>query len=136
MSTYRFTIPGRLPDLNEYVLAERSHRIKGAKMKAESERLIRACIRKQLGKIKLKPPVFFDYLFIEKDRRRDKSNISAYARKVIEDSVVKEGLLPNDGWKEIDDYHDSFAVDKDNPRIEMTLIEVENDSKRSAAARA
>lgn len=122
---YRFTIPGRLPGLNEYILAERSHRIKGANLKAEYGRLVARCIRTQLGKVRITVPVRMDYLFIEPDRRRDKDNISGYAHKVIQDSLVKCGVLKNDGWGEIAKYDDEFAVDKAHPRIEVTITEMD-----------
>ena len=122
---YEFTIPGRLPGLNEYIEAERGHRQKAAKLKADYERMISRCIRTKLGMVRITVPVRIDYHFFERDRRRDKSNVSGYARKLIEDSLVKCGVLRNDGWKEIDDYKDHFAVDKARPRIEVTITEVD-----------
>ncbi|MBR5948620.1 MAG: hypothetical protein IKZ82_08270 [Clostridia bacterium] len=127
---YEFTIPGRLPGLNEYIKAERGHRLKAAEMKAEYERMICRCIRTKLGMVRIAVPVRIDYHFFEPDKRRDKSNISGYARKLIEDSLVKCGVLPNDGWKEIDEYKDHFAVDKARPRIEVTITEVEKEGRK------
>ena len=128
---YSFTIPGRLPGLNEYIEAERSHRIKGANMKAEYERLICRCIRIQLGKVQITKPIRLDYHFFEPDKRRDKDNISGYAHKLIQDSLVKCRVLKNDGWREIADYRDYFAVDKSNPRVEVIMTtEGENDGER------
>lgn len=124
---YRFTIPGRLPGLNEYILAERSHRLNGAKMKKEYERLIIGCIRADLGRIKIIKPVEIVYWFFEKDRRRDKDNISGYAHKVIQDSLVKAKVLKNDGWNEIETYRDYFDIDHKRPRVEVILTEIEND---------
>lgn len=124
MSTYTFTIPGRLPGLNEYIRAERSSRMEAAEIKRNCEYLVIGCIHRQLGRIRLKTPVHISYHFIETDRRRDKSNISGYARKVIEDSLIKARALPNDGWNEIEGYDDTFSVDKLNPRVEITIEEV------------
>lgn len=62
------------------------------------------------------------YTFFEPNRRRDMDNISGFAHKVIQDALVEEGILANDGWSEISGYTDSFEVDKERPRIEVTLI--------------
>lgn len=120
----KFTIKGRLPGLNDYIAYERTHRLKGAKMKKEAEDAVIAAlsIRDLLGHC-LKPPVSIDYLFVEKDRRRDKDNVAGFAHKVIQDGIVRAGLLPNDGWNEIDHFSDAFAIDKDRPRIEITIYE-------------
>ena len=67
-----------------------------------------------------------EYHWIEKDTRRDLDNISSFGRKVIQDALVKEGILRNDGWKDISGFSDSFGVDKDNPRIEVVIREVGN----------
>ena len=124
---YKLIIQGTLAGMNEFINAERTHRLKGAKMKKSAETIVRCAIRQQLSGIKPKTPVWFDYCFIEPNRRRDKDNISAFARKVIQDSFVKEGIIENDGWKHIEGYMDTFDVDPENPRIEVTLLEPEEE---------
>lgn len=119
---YMFTIPGKLPGLNEYIAAERRHRLKAAQMKARYEKIIQWCIRNDLGSLRITDPVFIDYHFYEPNRRRDKSNISGYARKMIEDALVKCRVLENDGWRNIAGYQDRFDVDKNRPRIEITIM--------------
>lgn len=52
-------------------------------------------------------------------------NISSFGRKVIQDALVKAGVLRNDGWKEIRGFSDRFAVDAENPRIEVEIEETE-----------
>lgn len=61
------------------------------------------------------------YCWYEKNRRRDLDNISSFGRKVIQDALVKSGVLKNDGWKEIISFSDEFYVDPDNPRIEVEI---------------
>lgn len=119
---YEFTIPRRLPGLNEYIDAEREHRLKAAKIKRECEELIISCIRVELGRLTITSPVELTFHFFEKDRRRDKDNISGYAHKVIQDSLVKAKVLKNDGWNEIESYKDYFSVDSKRPRVEVMLI--------------
>lgn len=124
MQQIKFTIPGRLPGLNEYIDACRSHRMKGAAMKKTA---MEQCMW-QMTAMKRKG-VYFDCCditikFIEKNQRRDKDNISGFGDKVILDALQKMNIIPNDGWRQVNDIHNSYGVDKTNPRIEVTLTEV------------
>lgn len=113
----------RLPGLNEYISAERSSKHAAAGMKRQCEREIRLCIRAQWeGKVRFQRPVTMRYLWVEKNRRRDKDNI-AFAKKFIQDSLVKEKVIQNDGWKEIDSWSDEFLVDAQHPRVEVEIQE-------------
>lgn len=59
------------------------------------------CFMKFSGNgISFNGPITMNYTWIEPDRARDKDNI-AFARKFIQDSLVKFGYLRNDGWKHI-----------------------------------
>lgn len=122
--TYTLTIPGTLPGLNEYIAAERTNRFKAAKMKRESEDKIMHWANIQLRGVKFKRPVTMAYLWVEPSRRRDKSNISGYGRKVIEDALVKSDILENDGWAQIAGFSDTFEANKKYPRIEVTITEL------------
>ena len=42
---YLLIIPGKLPNLNDYIIAERANKYKGAKLKGESEDIASRCIR-------------------------------------------------------------------------------------------
>lgn len=75
------------------------------------------------GEKPLKTPIRISYLFVEQNRRRDHDNVSAFFHKVFQDSCVRAGLIPNDGWNEISGYRDDFTVDKNHPRIEVTIFE-------------
>ena len=120
----RLVIQGRLPGLNEYIEAERRNKYKAAGMKRDAETLVILSARKWLRGWKAKGPVTMTYLWVEKDRRRDKDNISGYGRKIIQDALVKAGYLRNDGWADIVRFTDDFAVDKGNPHIEVMIEEV------------
>ena len=119
----RLIIDGTLPGLNELINAERANKHAGAKLKKDAEMIVRHFIRDQLHGVKPKTPVFLDYCFYEPTRRRDKDNIAAFAHKVIQDSLVKERILPNDGWADVAGFMDSFEIDKKRPRIEVTILE-------------
>lgn len=120
----KLVIPFALPGLNDLIEAERQHRQKAAKLKREHQRAVELCIRTQLRR-PLREPVTMHYLWVEKDRRRDKSNVCAFGRKIIEDAMVNAHVLKNDGWANIDGFTDSFAVDRKRPRIEVVIEEVE-----------
>lgn len=120
----KLVIPGSLPGLNEYITAERQHRQKAAAMKKQYEHAVILLIKTQLRGARVSGPVKMSYTWYEKDRRRDKDNVSSMGRKIIQDAMVKAGVLRNDGWADIDSFEDSFDVDKKNPRIEVQITEV------------
>ena len=67
---------------------------------------------------------YIKFHWVEKKTRRDKDNI-AFAKKFILDALQEMGILQNDGWSEILGFSDTFDVDKDNPRIEVSLLSEE-----------
>lgn len=121
---YLLVIPGTLNNLNDYIAAERTSRYKGAKMKADNGKYVIAAVRQCMRDVRIKKPVFMEYLWAEPDKRRDMDNISSFGRKVIQDALVDAGVLEDDGWKYITGFSDSFEVDKENPRIEVKIKEV------------
>ena len=121
---YLLTIPGRLDNLNDYISAERTHRYKGAEMKSKNESIVINAIRQCMRGVKIDNPVFMEYRWYERNKRRDLDNISSFGRKVIQDSLVYAHVLKNDGWKEIQGFSDRFFVDDKNPRIEVLIREV------------
>ena len=121
METWKVTIPGLLPGLNEYIDAERAvkGKYKAAAMKKQAENVIGYMVKTQLRGVHFVRPVIIHYRWIEPNRRRDKDNI-AFAKKFIQDSLVHTGVLVNDGWNQIEGFTDDFAVDPKNPRVEVT----------------
>ena len=116
-----FTVPGRLPGLNEYIDACRRNRHAGGKMKKADQNLVSWHIRQQLRDRRITGPVRMVYRWYEKDRRRDLDNIASYGRKIIQDALVSCRILPDDGWNYITGFEDNFFIDKKNPRIEVEL---------------
>ncbi|MBR3645701.1 MAG: hypothetical protein IKN54_04720 [Lachnospiraceae bacterium] len=128
---YMFVIKGNLygknrvmPDLNNYLAACNRHHMRGAQLKKDYMMIASNFIRRQLGDIKIKGKVHIHYKHFEADKRRDPSNIASFATKVIEDALQVCGVLSNDGWENIVGYSQEFAVDKENPRIEVYIKEV------------
>ena len=121
---YRVTIPGKFPSLNEFIEANRVRKgswSKGNDMKQKSQAAIIPYINKEikesLGEIHL------CYHFYEESTRRDVDNVSGYFVKVFQDSLVKSGVLENDGWRWIKGFEVIFSVDRVNPRIEVEITE-------------
>lgn len=123
----KINIPGSLPGLNEYIQAERTHRQRGAALKREAQELIEWEISQQIDR-PLREPVTMHYTWVERDRRRDKDNISSMGRKLIQDAMVAIGALKNDGWGNIEGFTDSFSVDAGDPRIEIYIEEAKRDA--------
>lgn len=130
-SEYMLTIPGRLPGLNEYTTACRTNPQKGNRMKKDAQEAVMWHILAQMRRCKFERPVFLLFTFYEQDRRRDKDNVSSFARKVIQDALVKAGTLQDDGWDYVTGAVDRFYVDKENPRIVVEFIEQEANTKCS-----
>lgn len=124
MADVKFTVPVKMPGMNEYTAACRKNKYAGADMKKESQRFVEWAIRSQRVR-RCKSPVRLHFLFFEQNKRRDHDNVSGFAHKVIQDALVTQGILPDDGWDEIVGYTDDFSVDKAKPRIEITIEEVE-----------
>lgn len=119
----KIVIPGVFPGLNQFVDANRVSRgrwNKGNSMKQRDQ----ATIRSYLPRWKTEKKVYIKYTFYEPNKKRDMDNISGYFHKVFQDSLVEARVIPNDGWKYIKGFEDSFFVDKGYPRVEVEIIEV------------
>ena len=128
MKQHRLVIHGRLPNLNEYINAERTNRYIAANMKKKTEEHITSEIISQLNGLHITNMVNMVYTWIEPNKKRDKDNI-AFAKKFIQDALVKNGVLNNDGWREIDGFSDLFKVDPDNVGVIVDLLEVASEKK-------
>ena len=117
-----FTIPGTLPDLNTYINAERANKYAAAKMKKDAEKKIVLCIKQAKIKPVTNYPVTLVYFWCCPDKRVDKDN-RMFGQKFVLDSLVRAGILRNDGWDELNDPIHVFGVDKNNPRIVVKIDE-------------
>jgi Holliday junction resolvase RusA-like endonuclease len=130
---HTFTIKGRLPDLNDYLQAERVSRrtpngkffTRGAEMKKKWQQYIITFIRKDLKRLKITKPVIIHYHYYEPNARRDYGNIHAVAQKFIEDALQITKVLANDNQKCVRGFTADFDIDKDEPRIVVEIEEVE-----------
>lgn len=122
--TYRFEIPGRLPNLNDFIEANRRNKYMGAKMKRDAQTTCETYIMLALRDVRIGRRVQITYRWYETDGRRDIDNISGFGHKVIQDALVSCKVLKDDGQKYISGYTDEFYIDKAHPRIEVEIAEV------------
>ena len=125
INKHRVTVWGRFPSLNEFITANRRNIHCANNMKHQAERAIIACLRAQLGKLKIRHKVYIKYEFYEPNKKRDLDNISGYFHKVFQDALVTCGILHNDNWQWVGGYKDNFYIDARKPRIEITIYEVD-----------
>lgn len=119
MSNLKIVIPGTMPGFNEIVKAAKSHYHAYNNMKQDNTDLVAWKSKKIPGKKK----IFLNITWIEKNRRRDPDNIAA-AVKFIWDGLVEAGVINNDGWNQNGGWSNHFEVDKNNPRIEIEVLEI------------
>lgn len=94
----RIRIDHKFTTLNEYIDAERSHRIIAAKIKKEETQIAWAAFYNCPPVTKYPIRIICHWYYA--DMRTDPDNISA-GIKFILDGMVKAGVINGDGWKQI-----------------------------------
>ena len=119
----RFYIPGELTALNEYISIERTPRY-GRSMAADTKKRETERVRLQALELPTveKYPVKIIMTWYCKDKKHDPDNV-AFAKKFVLDGLVRAGVLKQDGWKQIEGFIDTFAIDADNPGVEITIVQ-------------
>lgn len=108
MQRNEFTIQGRLPSLNDYVNACRTHWSTGARFKQDTENTIIWFIKAAQSKKLCRPvtkPVKITFFWYEHGLARDIDNIYS-AKKYILDAMQKAGIIENDDRKHVVDVDD------------------------------
>jgi hypothetical protein len=121
MRIQQVTIYTKIPTANQYLAWERS-RGKTGKLKRISENSIIEWLLVDGIKPVTNYPATLLYIWFCSDKRTDKSNIR-FGEKFVEDALQKAGIIRNDGWSELADPLHIFSIDKDNPRLELTITE-------------
>lgn len=119
MPTNSFTIPARLPGLNELIGANRRGWHEGARLKADTDGLIRLAIRAAMRRGECRPAkgrVRISFLWRERTRRRDLDNIFS-AKKFVLDAMQAEGLIETDGQRVVIGLSDEFQPGADSVRV-------------------
>jgi len=124
MAEHSFTIPGRLPGLNEMIRSARGNKYAAAKEKKRSDDWC-AWYAKQARLPAIKKPVLVSFIWMEPDARRDVDNIAAGAKFIL-DALVHLGVLQNDSQKWVHGLSHVFGVTALKPHIVVTLEEVDD----------
>jgi len=113
-----------LPGLNDLLAEASRHPMAYNKLKKQCEMVIISQIRRQLGRYKAQNRVFPVYTFYEpkKGQKRDYDNVSAGGRKIVNDALVKAGVLQDDSPKYLL-FGESKFVYSEKPGIVIELFE-------------
>lgn len=127
MKVHKIVIPGDLPDYNKAINNAKAPGDKfGAryrKHKEEADQKVFWMAKKHLKGVKIFDRCSFVCHWYKANRNLDPDNI-AHAVKYILDGLQQAGVLSNDGWRQCGGgFLHNFAVDKENPRVEVFIIE-------------
>ena len=121
MSRQTFTIPGKLPSLNDLIGAMNHNRYSGAKLKRDTQHFIAIYA---LALRPIKTPATLHIAWYEKNARRDLDNVQS-ATKYVLDALVAIGKLEDDSPRHITAISHENHVDRANPRVVVTITEEE-----------
>ena len=118
----QFRVQGKLEGMNNLILANRTNRFLGAKVKRSNTDLCAWAIRAA----KLKPvehyPVTIWIRWTEPNGRRDPDNVAS-AKKFILDGLQTAGIIQNDGMKQIASFVDTFRINAGDPHVTVMIYE-------------
>ena len=118
----QFVIPGKLEGMNNLILANRTNRFLGAKVKRSNTDLCAWAIRAaKLRKVE-RYPVTIWIEWTEPNGKRDPDN-TASAKKFVLDGLQAAGIIQNDGMKQIGSFVDTFRINAGDPHVTVTIYE-------------
>lgn len=119
MNKYTFTINGRLSGLNELIGANRSGWQAGAGIKRRNQRIVTDSILIS-GRKEFSSPVCINIHWYEPNKKRDPDNIFSGVKFIL-DAMVEMNIIPDDSQKYVQKINNELFIDKDNPRIVVTI---------------
>jgi Holliday junction resolvase RusA-like endonuclease len=94
--------------------------------KVKNERKIRSCLQKQgLDKVKLKTPIAIHYRIYAKDKKHDRMNLGSCLDKCFCDALQTMKILSNDGFDDVVEIRFDYGLDRNDPRAEITITEMQ-----------
>ena len=118
-----FTIPGRLPSMNEYISACNRAWFIGQSFKNKQMKLVSLAIMADKVPV-FERPVYVTFRWFEKDKRRDRDNIKS-GEKYVMDALKHRGRIQNDTQRWVLDSTHEITVDRENPRVEVEIEEAD-----------
>lgn len=123
-----FVIKGLFPTLNEYLAACAKNPKAGGRIKRQYMEIAAWEIRSQLRGYHTDNKVILHYYLYEQNMKRDKDNCFCMVSKCVSDALQVCKVINNDGWKNVENFTHDFFIDRSNPRIEVYIEELTNDS--------
>lgn len=125
---YQVIVKGFDSGLNE-LLAGRIYNPRTRKyhnvVKNKNDALCQKFINEYMKGVHIDKPVKIDYVFFVPNKRHDRMNTASAFIKSFEDALQKCKVIDNDGFDCVLTPMLDFYVDKENPRIEVTIREAE-----------
>lgn len=133
---YKVIIPEWSSGLNELLHAQekrydpRTRRMRVYNTeKTKNERMIRKCLAEQGYKdVVIRTPIAIRYCIYAKDKKHDRMNLGSCLDKCFCDALQTMGILSRDGWKDIVDIQFQYDIDTRNPRAEIEITEVKENT--------
>ncbi len=113
-----FVLYGEFTPLNTFISATNHNRFKGAEIKKDNGELALYQLPNQQV---TEYPVEIWFTWVTRNLKVDPDN-TAFAIKYILDAMVEKGMIENDSRKHICGFRHAYAIDKDEPRVEIKII--------------
>ena len=135
--TYKVTISKTnktfpIKGLNELLKAEThtwdarmKKKVVSNKVKADNDTICRIAIQKYLHGVKIDKPIRCHYYIFVKDKMHDRGNVYASLEKSFLDALQQKKVIKNDTFDLVLDSTFHTDLDRNNPRIEVIIEEVE-----------
>lgn len=95
-------------------------------VKEENDKVCRSAIRKYMRGVKIDKPIQCTYLIFHKDKKHDRGNVYTSVEKSFLDALQECNVIKNDGYDDVLDGIFKSDIDKENPRIEIFIEEIED----------
>lgn len=90
-------------------------------VKAENDKVCLRAIKKYMPNVHIVKPIKCAYMIYANDKRHDRGNIYTSVEKSFLDSLQAAKVISNDGWDDVLDGEFHTMIDKENPRVEVTI---------------
>jgi|SRR6056297_2387254 len=117
----KLIVPGVMPGMNEIIDQNKIHWSNYHEIKKDYDDIV-SFYAQQQG-IKFFEKVKLNITYYMKNKKKDPDNLCA-AKKFILDGLVKAGVLEDDNWDIVKEFNETWEVDRENPRVEIELLEV------------
>jgi Holliday junction resolvase RusA-like endonuclease len=118
---HTFVLPVQRPLLTTNQ-ARSQHWRHAHRAKHDTETLVRRALARARIQT-LTAPITVSVTWYAPDARRRDSDALDFTKKAILDALVKTGRIPDDDWRHVRSSTTAIELDRDHPRIEITITE-------------